>query len=148
MNTERLRRLELGRGQWFIVVISLCFIVLLCLWGFGHPSYFVYDCEHRYLPSVQERFGFKGGRLTLPGRDHEPYTLLEVDPSGPLGRAGFRAGDVPVFQHGGLAEFCGAIHSAEEGYSPEVRVISGHSYDASPRRSVKIPPMPREEKVR
>jgi hypothetical protein len=55
-------RLELGRDQWLLITLSLCFIVLLCLWGFLHPGYFLYDCEHRYLPSVQERFGFKGGR--------------------------------------------------------------------------------------
>jgi hypothetical protein len=135
-------RLQLGWGHWLLITLSLCLIVLLCFWGFVHPSYFLHDCEHHYLPSVEERLGFKGGRLRLPGRDDAPYALLEVDPAGPLGRAGFRSGDVPVFQHGGLAAFCGAIRSAEDGYDAEVQVISGHDADNSQRRSVTIPPMP------
>jgi hypothetical protein len=133
--------LRIGR-PWFVVTFSLCLIVLLSLWVFVHPDMALHDCEHRYLPSMEGKFGFKGARISVPGEQYKPYALVQVDPAGALGRAGFRAGDVPIAHHGGFADFCGAIHSAEEGNNPEVRVINAAHYESGePRRSIRIPAM-------
>jgi hypothetical protein len=67
---------------------------------------------------------------------------VEVDPGGPLGRAGFRSGDIPFDRHG-LSEFCGAIRAAEDGFGPEVWVVDAQNYDYARRRSVRLPAMPR-----
>ena len=143
MTNTKNQPLSLTRGHWVVLVLGLASILLLSFYGFVHPGYFVFDCEHRYLPSVEGRFGFRGGRISLPGREYEPYALLEVDPHGPLGQAGFISGDVPVNHHGGLEDFCGALQSADDGHNPEIRVINGHDYDSSARRSIRIPAMPR-----
>jgi hypothetical protein len=137
--------LTLSRTHWLVLVAGLASIVLLSFYGFCNPGFIEHDCEHRYLPSVEMRFGFRGGHIAIPGHEYKPYALLEVDPSGPLGRAGFRSGDIPVNQHGGLLDFCGALRSAEEGHEPEIRVINSRGYDNNPRRSIRIPALPIEK---
>jgi hypothetical protein len=140
----RCTRLRFGR-PWFVVAFSLCLIVLLSLWVFVHPDVALYDCEHRYLPSMEGRFGFKGARISISGEEYKPYALVHVDAAGALGRVGFRAGDIPIAHHGGFADFCGAIRSAEEGYDPEVSVINSADYEGGgPRRSIRIPAIPRQ----
>ena len=131
--------LSLSRAHWVALVLSLGFVVLLSFYAFCHPGFIEFDCEHRYLPSVEAQFGFRGGHVSLPGHEYEPYALLEVDPHGSLGQAGFRSGDIPVNQHGGLLDFCGALRSAEDGHQSEIRVINSHDYDNNPRRSIRIP---------
>jgi hypothetical protein len=138
-SVEGQRAFRLGKAQWLVLALSLSLTGLLAAWALLHPSYDAYDCEHRYLPSVEARFGFRGGRTSLPGR---PYALLEIAPSGILGQAGFRAGDVPVFKHGGLADFCAAVRRAEKGHPTPVSVVNAQDYDYRRRRELRVPSLP------
>jgi hypothetical protein len=115
-------------------------MILLAWCSLGSPAFYDYECEHTYLPSVERRFGFVGGRARVPGDDWTAYTLVRVDPEGVLGKAGFRSGDVPVAHHGGLAEFCAALQWSESAHdSFEVEVINIDDWDAGSRRRIVIP---------
>ena len=124
-----------------ILSLGLGLMIMLAWCSLGTPAVSDYECEHTYLPSVEKRFGFVGGRTRLPDEDWRPYGLVQVDPEGLLGRLGFRSGDVPVAHHGGLATFCAAIHGSEEGRASfEVAVVNIAEWGNSPRRFV-IPPL-------
>jgi hypothetical protein len=134
--------IRLGKQQWVVLSLGLSLMITLAWCSLGNPAYNDYECEHIYLPSVEKRFGFVGGRTRLPDEEWRPYTLVEVDPEGLLGRLGFRSGDVPVAHHGGLPTFCDAIRRSEEGRTAfEVAVVNIAEWSSySPRRIV-IPPL-------
>lgn len=144
MTTERQSRVNLGRSQWFILATSLCIIIFVFYSVvYAHDAYRIYDCEHRYLPSIEARFGFKGGRVALAGSDRAEYALVDVNPLGQLGRAHFRSGDVPISRDGGLADFCGAMRYVEGGDEQRVTVINRFDSDT---RVLRIPPLPQSGK--
>jgi hypothetical protein len=134
--------IRLAKQQWVVLSLGLGLMITLAWCSLGNPAYFDYECEHTYLPSVERRFGFVGGRTAVPDEDGRPYTLVQVDPKGLLGRLGFRSGDVPVAHHGGLPTFCDAIHRSEEGRSSfEVAVVNIAEWGSSSRRRFVIPPL-------
>jgi hypothetical protein len=80
-------------------IVGLFLFLVLCLWAlmFGYRAErFVYE---RFLAEdLEERFGFRGGLLHVEDAQGQPRTvfgLVEVDPDGPLGRAGFVVGETP-----------------------------------------------------
>jgi hypothetical protein len=80
-------------------IVALFLFLVLCLWVlvFGYRAeHFVYE---RFLAQdLERRFGFRGGLLNVvdaQGQRDNVFGLLEVDPAGPLGRAGFVAGETP-----------------------------------------------------
>lgn len=146
------RLLLLGRTQWLFLAFSLTAVALLIAWAVFHPALYLAWCERYYLPSIGDRLGFTSGRISVPGRNHDRIGLVTVEPGGLLGRAGFRSGDVPIHQHGGLADLCGALQYAEEGGAPTVTVINvadwrRGGYDA--RRELSIhPAVPQPDRSR
>jgi hypothetical protein len=112
-------------------------------WAELAPSIYFYNCVESYIPSVQERLGFRLGLITPKGEDGQQWALVEVVPSGPLGQAGFRSGDVPVEHHGGVTAFCYALEAAHEvdGYR-RIDVVNAADWDTegpNRRRKLEIP---------
>jgi hypothetical protein len=138
VNKQRLVRLS--AGTWAVVASMLIVVLVSVGWALLHPALYAYDCEHRYLPARERALGFHGGPAAIPGSQGTVYVLVHVDPAGPLGRAGFRSGDVPVFQHGGLADFCAAVRDAEAGRGRDISLINVGDTVLS-RRRVAVPPL-------
>jgi predicted metalloprotease with PDZ domain len=91
------------------------------------------DVEKVSLPKYEAAYGFRGGRIYLRYASGEPtdaYALVHVDPDGPLGRAGFRSGDIPVAHHGGVEEFDWALGHAEAGEAAPVTVIQASEWSS------------------
>ena len=120
---RRPRLITLGRTQFLLVCVGLL-VVGFAAWVVFGPTFHLYDCEHRYLPSVEGKFGFHAERIRVPGVDHPHLGITVVQPGGPFDQAGFRAGDIPVDHHGGLQRLCGALRYAEEGGEPEIAVVN------------------------
>ena len=146
-NTARPGRATCGMTHWVAVMLTVNLIVVAGIWLVADPAQYRFDCEYRYLPSVQQTFGFQGGRFNDRSHDFEPYVLLRVDPAGSLGPVGFREGDAPVAHHGGLVDFCDALQQAERGVESQVHVVN--LYDlAGGRRVLKVLPPSRDERGR
>ena len=137
--------IRLGKGTlllaMFIVVPSAGFMV----WAEVYPTWWLHRCVDSYIPSVQERLGFKLGLLSLPDSAEKRFGLAEVVPKCPMAAAGFRSGDIPVAYHGGMNDFCAALESATEpdGYT-RVDVVNvadwNQEYGAEGRRrELRIP---------
>lgn len=83
------------------------------------------DCEHHYIPSVADRFGFRPGRIVLPFPYDPELALVHVEENGILGRAGFRRGDIAVHRHSSsVSTLCAALSAAEAGRPAEIVVIN------------------------
>ena len=117
-------------------------MVAVAWFALGQPAFYAHECEHSYLPTAEARFGFRGGRVGVSDQGSSEYALVQVDPSGFLGRAGFRSGDVPVAHHGGLASFCYALQASEAvedrgEVAREVSVVRAD--DRQSRRTLVVP---------
>ena len=135
--------IRLGRSQLLLLAAALCLVLSLVWFTLDSPAFFVHECEHVYLPSIEASYGFHGSRVPVPGSaaNSEVYALVHVDPDGVLGKAGFKVGDVPVAHHDGLAAFCDAIQRSESGLTPfDVAVLNVADWPAGFRRSLTIPP--------
>jgi hypothetical protein len=100
------------------------------------------------LPSYEHRFGFHGHQLSVRdyrGESVELYGLVTVDPDGPLGAAGFRAGDIPVAHHGGAEEFAWALRQSECGKTAIVAVIQARAWAEQEIRRLTLPARPRSD---
>src|SRR5215472_2285654 len=102
-----MRPLVLGGRQYLYLTVTLILTGLLISWGVFHPALYHRWCIEYYIPRVQDRFGFRAARTVVRGLPYEPLTLVYIAPGGPLARAGFRVGDIPVDHHGGETAFCG-----------------------------------------
>ena len=49
--------------HWVAVMLTVNLIVVAGIWLVADPAHYRFDCEYRYLPSVQQTFGFQGGRF-------------------------------------------------------------------------------------
>jgi hypothetical protein len=118
---ESRSRRVLGPAQlWGLLAVlgGLVLVVAIALW----PS----DTERDLLPRYQKEFGFHGDRVATSDSRGEKvalYALVGIDPRGPLGRAGFRAGDAPVAHHGGMNEFAYALRRARCGEATGIKVV-------------------------
>jgi len=124
----------------FLVLLS---VLYLGVNEFAYPSFWLEDCEKTFLPSVQQKYGFKGGPMSRPNDNSLYYGFQEIDPGGPFAKAGFRRGDIPVDHHGGFRDFCGAMHVAEDGGEGRVTVMRAPDYDYEGRRFLTIPSLRR-----
>jgi len=113
--------------QWLTIVIAL-FVLMAATFVVMQPYADEFLYEHLLASRLEERYGFRGGRVKLTTRDGESsvYTLLEVTPGGPLDQAGFRVGDVPS----------GGFHSQSATFLRELRVACDN-----PGREVLIGPV-------
>jgi len=138
-----LRPISLGRGTYLVILLIVVPSAAFMVWAELEPSIYYYNCVESYIPSVQERLGFRLGLVTLQGGQGQRWALIEVTPGGPLGRAGFRTGDIPVEYHGGVTAFCYALKAADEvdGYR-RIDVVNIADWDTdgpNRRREPKIP---------
>ena len=125
--------------EWAFVICALSLMLCLAWFTLHSPEVSWRECEYVYLPSLETRLGFKGGRVRVQD-DWIAYTLVRVDPQGVLGKAGFRSGDVPVAYHGGPLEFCAAVRWSESGReSFPVSVRNIQDWEAGSRRKMAIP---------
>jgi len=134
---------SLGRGTYLVVLLIVVPAGAFMVWGELAPSIYYYNCVESYIPSFQARLGFRLGLVTPKGEDRQQWALVEVTPSGPLGQAGFRSGDVPVEYHGGITAFCYALRAAHEvdGYR-RIDVVNTADWDTegpNRRRQLEIP---------
>ena len=79
-------------------------------------------CQRYEIPEYERLLGFRMGAINVP-EANETLGLVWVDPSGPLGKAGIRAGDVPRMHHG-LAEFCGELARVADRRPVEIEVMN------------------------
>jgi hypothetical protein len=138
--------MTLGRRQFLVVCLVLASLAALTAWAVLSPEMYALYCERYYLPSVQGRFGFQAGRVSVPGQEQALLVVTTVQAGGPFEAAGFRVGDIPVDHHGGLTHLCGALQSAEDGETADITVINmrdwGWGYQA--RRDLHLPPTRRQ----
>jgi hypothetical protein len=137
--------LTLGRKQYLYLTLTFVLMGLLIWWAVFHPAVYHQWCIRYYIPSVQERFGFRVGRISVPGLPYQPLALVEVTAGGPLSWAGFRVGDIPVDHHGGETAFCGALQGAERSGYSNITVINADDWDNErrSRRELTIPSVAR-----
>jgi hypothetical protein len=140
-----MRLFVLGHRESLYLGMALALIGMLIAWAVFHPAVYHDWCLRHYIPSMQERLGFRAARIPVPGRTRGPLALVEVVPSGPMARAGFRVGDIPVDHHGGETAFCGALQGAEAGGYSKVSVANAADWAAGvrSRRELTIPPVAR-----
>jgi hypothetical protein len=104
----------LGIGELVFGVFTIA--IMIAFWPI--------DTERVLLPKYEAEFGFKGGRFMVPGTGSgTSYGLVSVDPNGPLGRAGFLVGDVPIAHHGGIGEFEWALRRSRCGEAKELTIM-------------------------
>ena len=79
-------------------------------------------CEQFEIPDYEEILGFKMGLIPVPG-GKQAKGLTWVDPAGPLGKAGIRAGDFPRIHHG-MSDFCADLASVADRRPVQIEVIN------------------------
>ena len=120
--------------------------VLLALGAISLMVFSPVDTTSVVLPAYEREFGFRGGEFTVldyRGETLRLYGLASVDPAGPLGVAGFRAGDVPVAHHGGADELAWALRRSECGETTMVTVVQASDWAERPLRRLTVPARPR-----
>jgi len=133
------------RAAWtrYLVLLAGVGLVLLVVTIAIWPWPYAFVVERFILPEYESAFGFRGGRLPI-GTGKESFTiyaLVAVTPDGRLGRAGARAGDIPVEYHGGLWAFYGALEQARDGHEGHFDVLAHSDWgDWDKRRRVVVPP--------
>ena len=132
---------SLSRGTYLAVLLVVVPAGGFLVWAELYPSIHANWCIESYIPSFEKRLGFKYAPIPLPGGEGQRPGLVEVTPGGPLGQAGFRAGDIPVAYHGGVAEFCAALEGADDGYGriDVVNIADWGSDGPNRRRSLRVP---------
>ena len=137
-----MRAFTLGRNEYLFLSLTLVLLGLIAAW-FASPAIYHQWCVRHYIPSMQDRFGFRADRIHVPDLSYEPLAVVDIKAGGPFSRAGFRLGDIPVDYHGGDLAFCGALQGAEQGEHSTVSVINAGDWHKGerPRREITIPPV-------
>lgn len=135
------RPLTLSRGTYVLILLIVIPAGAFMVWAELYPSIHANWCVETYIPSFEGRLGFRYAPIVLPGGEGQRPGLVEVTPGGPLSRAGFRSGDIPVAYHGGVAEFCGALEGAKDGYGrvDVVNIADWNSDGPNRRRALRVP---------
>jgi hypothetical protein len=149
-NDGELMREALSRQLNRVLVVLIATILGLCVIAFWLLECPVaeYRCEHEYLPSLSADLGFRTGRIPVRDYPEEPLGIVQVDQSGPMYAAGFRAGDIPLDHHGGMMAFCGAFQGAALGEETRIVVTTAEYWPApeplSRELTVPTPPKRRQ----
>jgi hypothetical protein len=91
------RLVVLSWHHWLVISLTL-FVLLVASALAVHFFLDEFLWEHLLAARLEERYGFKGGRVPVAREDggtYEVYILVDVINGGPLHRAGFESGDVP-----------------------------------------------------
>jgi len=134
----------LGRGTFLYVVVTLVLVATLVVSALLHPAAYHQWCLRYYIPSVQDRFGFRAAPVSISGSEQRRLGIVDVTPGGVFSRAGFRPGDIPVDYHGGETAFCSVLQAAEDRAARRYRkidVINLSQWDVGweARRELEIP---------
>jgi hypothetical protein len=132
------------RLGWRHFVVSAAILLMLAIVSVIVLS--PVDTVSVVLPAYEQEFGFTGARVTVQDHRGESltlYGLITVDPEGPLGAAGFRAGDVPVAYHGGAEEFAWALRRSKCGEATTVAVVQADAWAQHQLRRLTVPARPR-----
>jgi hypothetical protein len=140
MISERAYRpVQLNLAHYGALALALALLLTLAYCTLNSHALYFYDCRYSYLPSLQKRYGFEVGSVGV-GDDGMRPGLVEVDPAGILGKAGFRSGDIPIAHHGGFSEFCAAVQESASGdESFELVVINAGEWKNGTRRRLRVP---------
>jgi hypothetical protein len=137
----------LGPGAFLYLVATLVLVAGPIASAVLQPAVYHQWCVRYYIPSVEARFGFRSGRILIPGTDYRWLGVVEVTPGGALSRAGFRPGDIPVDHHGGETAFCYALESASDAEAGGYRRVNAINVSDWPsgRRATRELEIPRME---
>ena len=105
----------------YVALILLVVLPVLGMFAFSD----VIDnawCEQFEIPDYEELLGFKMGPIPVPD-GKQAKGLTWVDPAGPLGKAGIRAGDFPRIHHG-MSDFCGDLASVADRRPVQIEVVN------------------------
>jgi len=145
--TNTPERAELGliglnRATFLIALLILVPAVAFVAWMGFAPTFHERQCIESYIPSFEERLGFKFGQLPSQGRE-DLWALVEVTEGGPLSQAGFRSGDIPRgYRRASVWGLCAALKARDEGGDRTVEVvnIADWNHDKPKReRALEIP---------
>ena len=135
--TARGSRMRLSAMHFWVGGAVLLVLVFVSVMVFSPV-----DTQLVVLPSYEKAFGLQGGPLTVRdyrGETSRLYGLAVVDPGGPLGLAGFHAGDVPVAHHGGADALAWALRRSECGEATEISVVQASAWAERPLRRLTVP---------
>ncbi len=114
--------------QQLLAIVLTLFVFLAAIFLAFQPFFDEFLYEDLLASDLEQRFGFRGGRVTVrtPDGERRVYVLLEVSAGGPLDRAGFRGGDVPS----------GAFHSQSAAFLKSLAAACDY-----PNREIFIGPL-------
>jgi hypothetical protein len=140
MGSERaFRPVQLNLAHYGVLALGLALLLTLAYCTLNSEALHFYQCRYSYLPSVAKRYGFGVGDVGV-GDDGVRLGLVEVDPTGILGKASVRSGDIPMAHHGGFTEFCAAVQESASGReSFELVVINAAECKNGTRRRLRVP---------
>jgi hypothetical protein len=136
------QRIATAWRQWLTIALTLFVLVAAVVLAWQpYADEFLY--EHVLAAGLENRYGFRGGRVSLHTAEGEisVYTLLDVTPGGPMDRAGFRVGDIPSGAfHSQSAAFLRTLSSGCDGPGAEILIgpIRPDGLPGEPRK-VRLP---------
>jgi hypothetical protein len=137
------------RSAWVryaVLLVGLGLVLITAVWSVW-PWPYVSVVERFILPQYEERLGFRGGRVVVTW-GQEPFTVygfVSVQSGGVMGRAGVKAGDIPIDYHSGVGAFYHAVQEFDAGVRGEFDVLAQPEWRdwSRRRRIVLVPDAPR-----
>jgi len=123
-----MKYLTLSRSQQFYTFFVVCAVIPIILGIAFLPQLYEVYLEQFARPQLEREFGFKAGRLRIPG-GYDCLAIVSVSPGGIFARAGVKAGDLPVgYQHRVVTEFYSDLKAVQDGRTVELRLVAGDDY--------------------
>jgi hypothetical protein len=128
----------------FLVVCIVIFVLFAATFLAVAPVFDEFLWEHLLAGGLEDRFGFRGGRVPVSretGKTYEVYTILEVTPGGPLDEAGFAAGDAPrgAFHSNSVSFLRKLAGSCERPHTVWVKQVGPDGFEAGVGRDLAVP---------
>jgi hypothetical protein len=126
-----MKYLTLSRShQLYFTLVLLVLLPLVLGIAFQHQLHGLY-LEHFVRPDLEREFGFTAGEIRIPALAGCPpqFAIVAVSPTGVLGRAGVRPGDLPVgYVHGFSSGFYSDLLWLKAGHSVELKLMASADY--------------------
>ena len=135
-----LRPIGLSLDLYLTFIILLAPTAAFLAWGDCFLREYSRECVEQRIPDAARRVGFHFGSLPVPDEEKSRWALLEIPGGGPLSRAGFRSGDIPI----SVTDFCAALSADTNSPSEQrtvvvVNVVDWNSGDPSKWRQLTLP---------